>query len=86
MSQVRIIPPVESTCCSDPLAKFAVDSVSDISVGVYGFYHNEFDAHRVAKFLKQNGHTHVSVYPYDPTAPETGGIHPLIEMHMKGYV
>lgn len=62
MTQIRF-PPVPSTCISDSKATHRVDSVSEFSSGIYGFYLNEFDAHRVAKFLRENGHTKVVVKP-----------------------
>jgi hypothetical protein len=56
-----LFPPVPSTCVSDTQATHRVDSISNICAGVYGYYTNEFDAYRVAKFLRDNGHTQVRV-------------------------
>lgn len=73
-----------STYCSDPNACFTVESMHETCSGIWGYYTNEFDAAAVAKYLKQNNHTHVSVKAYDPKNPPTG-IHPLVEAKLKGY-
>lgn len=78
-------PPVASTYCSDPNAKFTVESLGPDSAGIQGYFTNEFDANRVANFYKEMGHVQVSIKPYDPKAKPRYGIHPLVVAHMEGY-
>lgn len=75
----------QSTYCSDPAACFTVEGMSETSAGIFGYYCNEFAAHKVAFYIKKQGFTNVAVRPYDPKAPVTPGIHPLVEAKTRGY-
>ena len=71
--------PALSTYCSDPDATHTVASITPDGRGggIDGYYTNELDAHRVARWLRDKGHRHVKVEPYDPLAEPEPGIHPL---------
>jgi hypothetical protein len=73
------------TYYSDPAATHAVEVLGGgFGSGVYGYYTNEFDAHRVRRFLKGQGAEIARVVDYDP-ADDTPSIHPLVEAGLKGY-
>lgn len=76
--------PVESTYCSDPEAKFTVSSLGPQSSGIDGYFKSEFDAHRVAAYYRRQGHRHVSVEGYDPTAEVKPGLHHLVAAFTVG--
>lgn len=80
--------PVESTYCSDPLATHIVEGIdrriNGHGSGILGYFKSELDAHRVARFYRNDGVSQVSVQPYDPTE-RTAGIHPLVQASMQGY-
>ena len=65
MTTMQVKFPVSSTYVSDPAVTHYVESIGDDSAGIQGWYTSEFDAHRVARFLKQRGHTNVAVVPYN---------------------
>jgi hypothetical protein len=77
--------PVESTYCSDPAASFTVSSIGSDCAGIQGYYTSEFDAHRVAAYFREAGHSQVSVVPYNPGQRQPNGIHPLAGAFMAGY-
>lgn len=75
----------KSTYCSDPAATHIVNAMGDkIGAGIYGYYTNEFDAHRVCRYLKKNGARVATVEPYDCN-DEMPSIHPLIEASWAGH-
>lgn len=70
-----------STFCTDPRATHTVDTADpDFGYGIYGYYTNEFDAHRVKRWLKQQNCAVAVVVAYDPKAEVTPGIHPFIRL------
>ena len=71
--------PIPSTYCSNPLATHTVSSIGKRSAGIDGYYTNEFDAQRVAKYLRNRGHTSVSVAKYNPAAA-MAGMYPLVKL------
>ena len=70
--------PVDSTYISDPAVKYYVEGIGEDSAGIQGWYTSEFDAHRVARFLKANGYTNVDVVPYDHQKLPISGMNHLI--------
>jgi hypothetical protein len=77
--------PVESTYYSDPAACFTVSSIGPLTGGIDGYFTNEFDAHRVARYLKGKGHQNVSVAPYDPNDNKRVGSDSLAKAFIQGY-
>jgi len=76
----------ESTYCSDPEATHTVDIFGGpFGSGIYGYYTNEMDAHRVRKWVSDNGATIAQVNPYDPHAPVVAGMHKFVELSLDGY-
>lgn len=69
---------LEGTYCSDPDATHTVDVFGGpFGDGIYGYYTNEFDAHRVRRYVLNNGAQIAEVNPYDP-ANISPGMHPFI--------
>lgn len=86
-TNTRFIPPVMSTHCSDPAATHIVTVAGgDFGYGIFGYYTNIFDAHRVQRALIKAGASISGVEAYNPESPNNAGIHPLIEAHFNGYV
>lgn len=75
----------DSTYFSDPAACFTVSSMSENGCGIQGYYTNEWAANAMRRWCIENGHTHVSVDPYDPKAPTRVGMHPLVRAALLGY-
>jgi hypothetical protein len=74
------------TYCSDTNAKYTVSTMGGPhGSGIFGYYSNEFDAHRVKRWLLNNGATTVVVEDYDPEAPLQPGMHAFVELSLKGY-
>lgn len=77
---------VTGTYCSDPAASHTVSGVQVTptmrSAGILGYYTNEFDANRAARYFRNNGGFNITVESYDPHNQTPGGIHPLIETYM----
>jgi hypothetical protein len=76
----------KSTYCSDPEATHTVDVLGGpFGGGIYGYYTNEIDAHRVRKWVTDNGATVAQVNPYNPNAPVVAGMHKFVELSLNGY-
>lgn len=74
------------TYCSDPEATHTVSGLSDkFGNGIFGYYTNEFTAHRAAKWYRNNGVTVVEVEEYDPTAQVVPGMNKFVKLSMDGY-
>lgn len=69
------------TYFSDPDATHTVECISTVhGCGIYGYYTNEFDAHRVRKSIANTpGTTLAVVKPYNPEGRVSAGIHPYVE-------
>ena len=77
-------PPVQSTYCSNPAATHVVEGAGPDGGGVFGYFTDEFSAHRVAKFYRARGNI-ANVEKYDPLTPVAPGVNKFVNL-MIGFV